>query len=72
MFYVRLARPTAWRPRLGQLLCPQMEEYGLVTVGDGSEFASHVKAVWNCLLLILALSFASVLRIPFSKSEVIP
>ena len=36
-----------------------------------SETDSRVKADWNCLLQILFLSFASILRIPFSLCEAI-
>ena len=31
-----------------------------------------MKADWNCLLQMLAIIFASVLRIPFSLSDMIP
>ena len=50
------------------LFCPQwsmMEENGLAPFDSGSESALRVKADYNCLLQILALSFVSVLRIPF-------
>ena len=49
-----------------------MEENGLAPFEGGSESSSHVKAVWNCLLQTLAFSLESVLRIPFSVSDVIP
>ena len=38
----------------------------------GLESPSRVKADWNCLLHILAFSFVSVLRLPFSLSDAIP
>ena len=49
-----------------------MEENGLAPFEGGSESPSRVKADWNCLLQMSAFSFASVLRIPFSLSDVIP
>ena len=49
-----------------------MEENGLAHFKGRSESPSRVKAYWNCLLQMSAFSFASVLRIPFSLSEVIP
>ena len=49
-----------------------MGENGLAPFEGGSESPSRVKADWNCLLHILAFSFVSGLRIPFSLSEVIP
>ena len=47
-------------------------ENGLAPLEGGSESPSRVKADWNCLFHILAFSFISVLRIPFSLSDVIP
>ena len=49
-----------------------MEENGLAPFEGGSESSSRVKADWNCLLQMLAFSLVSVLRIPFSLSDVIP
>ena len=49
-----------------------MEENGLAPFEGGSESSSRVKADWNCLLQMLAFSLESVLRIPFSLSDVIP
>ena len=63
----------------GSTVISSMDEYGLAPLfvffflgGGGAESASLVKAAWNCLLLLLALPFASVLRIPFSVNEVVP
>ena len=49
-----------------------MEENGLAPFEGRSEFASRVKADWNCRLQISAFSLVSVFRITFSLSEVIP
>ena len=49
-----------------------MGENGLAPLLGGSELALHMKADLNCLLHILAFYFISVLRIPFSLSDVIP
>ena len=49
-----------------------MEENGLAPIEGGSEFASRVKADWNCQLKNSAFSLVSVFRIPFSLSDVIP
>ena len=51
-------------------ICPQwfMMEDGLALSDSGSESALRVKADWNCFLQILALSFVSVLRIPFLRN----
>ena len=47
------------------------EENGLAPFDGGSESSSRVKADWNCLLQMLAFSLESVLRIPFSLSDMI-
>ena len=47
------------------------EENGLDPFEGGSESPPRVKGGWNCLLQMLAFSFVSVLRIPFSLSGVI-
>ena len=47
-----------------------MGENGLAPLEGGPESPSRVKVDWNCLLHILAFSFISVLRIPFSLSVV--
>ena len=49
-----------------------MEENGLALLEGESDSSSRVKADWNCLLQMLAFSLESVLRIPFSLSDVIP
>ena len=49
-----------------------MEENGLAPFEGGSEFASRVKADWNCQLQNSAFSLVSVFIIPFSFSDVIP
>ena len=49
-----------------------MEENRLAPFEGGSESSSRVKADWNCLLQMLAFPLESVLRIPFSLSDVIP
>ena len=49
-----------------------MEANGLAPFEGGSESSLHVKADWNCLLQMLAFSLESVLKIPFSLSDVIP
>ena len=49
-----------------------MEANGLAPFEGGSESSSRVKADWNCLLQMLAFSLESVLKIPFSLSDVIP
>ena len=56
----------------GSTVMSPMGENGLAPLEGGSESPSRVKANWNCLLHILAFSFISVLRIPFSLSDVIP
>ena len=48
-----------------------MEENGQAPFEGGSELPSRVKTDWNCLLQLLAFPFVSVLRIPFSLSDVI-
>ena len=45
---------------------------GLVPFEGISESDSRVKADWNCLLQMFALSRVSVFKIPFSLSVVIP
>ena len=45
-----------------------MEENRLAPFDGGSESALRVKANWNFLLQILALSFVSVIRIPFLRN----
>ena len=52
----------------GSTLMSSIKENGLAP----SESASRVKAALNCLLQMLAFSFASVLRILSSLSEAIP
>ena len=49
-----------------------VEENGLAPFECGSESSSRVQADCNCLLHMLAFSLESVLRIPFSLSDVIP
>ena len=49
-----------------------MEENGLAPFEGGSESSSRVKADWNCQLQMLVFFLESVLRIPFSLSDVIP
>ena len=56
----------------GSTVMSPMEENGLAPFEGGSESSSRVKADWNCLLQMLAFSLESVLRIPFSLSDVIP
>ena len=56
----------------GSTVMSPMEENGLAPFESGSESPSRLKADWNCLLKMLAFFFASVLRIPFLLSDVIP
>ena len=56
----------------GSTVMSPIEENGLAPFAGGSESSSRVKADWNCLLQMLAFSLESVLRIPFSLSDVIP
>ena len=56
----------------GSTVMSPMEENGLAPFEGGSESSSCEKADWNCLLQMLAFSLESVLRIPFSLSDVIP
>ena len=49
-----------------------MDKIRLAPFEGGSESPSRVKADWKCLLQMSFFSFASVLRIPFSLSDVIP
>ena len=56
----------------GSTVMSPMEENGLDPFEGGSESSSRVKADWNCILQMLAFSLESVLRIPFSLSDVIP
>ena len=56
----------------GSTVMSPMEENGLATFEGGSESPSRVKADWKCLLQMSAFYFASVLRIPFSRSDDIP
>ena len=56
----------------GSTVMSPMEENGLAPFKGGSESSVRVKADWNCLLQMLAFSLESVLRIPFSLSDVIP
>ena len=56
----------------GSTVMSPMEENGLPPFEGGSESSSRVMADWNCLLQMLAFSLESVLRIPFSLSDVIP
>ena len=56
----------------GSTVMSPMEENKLAPFEGGLESPSRVKADWNCLLQMSAFSFASVLRIRFSLSDVIP
>ena len=56
----------------GSTVIPPMEENALASFEGGSESPSRVKVDWNCRLQMSAFNFASVLRIPFSLSDVIP
>ena len=56
----------------GSTIMSPMEEKGLAPFEGGSESPLYVKADWNYLLQMLAFSFASVLKISFSLSDVIP
>ena len=56
----------------GSTVMSPMEENGLAPFEGGSESPLRVKADWNCRLQMSAFSFASVLRILFSLSDVIP
>ena len=55
----------------GSTVMSPMEENGLAPFEGVSESSSRVKADWNYLLQMLAFSLESVLRIPFSLSDVI-
>ena len=57
---------------LGSTVVSSTAENGLSPFDGRSESVSRVKADWNCLLQIFALSCTSVFRIPLSVSEVIP
>ena len=56
----------------GSTVMSPMEENGLAPFKTWSQSSSPVKADQNCLLQMLAFSLESVLRIPFSLSDVIP
>ena len=56
----------------GSTVMSPMEENGLATFEGGQGSLLRVKADWTCLLQISAFSFASVLRILFSLSDVVP
>ena len=56
----------------GSTVISPMENIELAPFEGGPEFASRVKAAWNCRLQISAFSLPSVFRIPFSLSDVIP
>ena len=56
----------------GSTVMSHMVENRQAALEGGSESPSPVKADWNCLLHILAFSFVSVLRLPFSLSDAIP
>ena len=56
----------------GSTVMSHMGENRQALLEGGSESPSRVKADWNCLLHILAFSFLSVLRLPFSLSDAIP
>ena len=56
----------------GSTVMSSMEENGIAPFEGGSESSSRVKADWNSLLQMLALSLESVLRIPFYLNDVIP
>ena len=57
---------------LGSTVVSSTAENGLSPFDGRSESVSRVKADWNCLLTLPALSCTSVFRIPLSVSEVIP
>ena len=66
-----LSRPAAWDPFWVNCYVPHGGEQ--ISPFEGvSESPSGVKADWNCRLQMSAFSFAPVLRIPFSLSDVIP
>ena len=56
----------------GSTIMSPIGENGIAPLEGGSESRSRVEADLNCLLHILAFPFISVLRIPFSLSDVIP
>ena len=55
----------------GSTVMSPMEENGLAPFEGGSESPSRVKTDWNSRLQMPAFSFAAVLRILFSLSDVI-
>ena len=54
------------------VMCPMEENNRLAPLEGRSETPSCVTPDSNCLLQMSAFSFESVLRIPFSRSDVIP
>ena len=72
MLYGHLVHPNGLATPFGWTVMSPMEENGLATFEGGSESSSRVEADWNCLLQMLDFSLESVLRIPFSLSDVIP
>ena len=56
----------------GSTVMSHMGENRQAPLEGGSESPSRVRADWNCLLHILAFSFVSVLRLPFSLNDAFP